>query len=65
MNDLQSEIGIRGAQPPLHLVQAEFDALRAAQDHRLSDPKIRAERERQLEQDIQALRHEARKNRLN
>jgi hypothetical protein len=48
MNDLSAEIGLRRGQPPLHLVTAEFEALRRAQDQRHSDPETLAKAERRL-----------------
>jgi hypothetical protein len=65
MNDLTAEIGLRRRQPPLHLVTAEFDALRRAQDQRHSDPETLAKAERRLTEKLDAFLNSATKRPLN
>jgi hypothetical protein len=65
MNDLTAEIGLRRGQPPLHLVTAEFDALRRAQDQRHGDPATLAKAERRLTEKLDAFLNSATKRPLN
>src|SRR5438128_2316714 len=56
--DIESELKLRGREPPLHLVQNEFEALKAASreqtDRLLSDPRRLARAERNMSADMEA-----------
>jgi hypothetical protein len=59
MDDAMAEIVLRGGQPPLARVRAEFNALRAAQDERMRDPATLLRMERDVAEQVDAFVEES------